>query len=107
MIKCPVNRGRFKGHLITNTPQSMRLRCNNMIAEGLNNALTLLFSEISLLNWLSDGIFSLNVPHECIDEGRLELNILIPVVGGNTSVNVPVETKENEAIMLLQYKTYI
>ena len=46
-------------------------------------------------------IFSLNVPDEYIDEGRLELNILIPVVGGNTSVNVPVETKETEAIMLL------
>ena len=67
MIKCPVNRGRFskctkhllnlprfKGHLITNIPQSMRLLCNNMIAEGINNALTLLFSEISLLNWFSD-----------------------------------------------------
>ena len=68
MIKCPVNRGRFskcpeglllnlprfEGHLITNIPQSMRLRCNNMIAEGINNALTLLFSEISLLNWFSD-----------------------------------------------------
>ena len=25
----------------------------------------------------------------------------VPVVGGNTSVNVPVETKETEAIMLL------
>ena len=46
-------------------------------------------------------IFSLNVPDEYIDEGRSELNILIPVVGGNTSVNVPVETKETEAIMLL------
>ena len=46
-------------------------------------------------------VFSLNVPDEYIDEGRLELNILIPVVGGNTSVNVPVETKETEAIMLL------
>ena len=62
MIKCPVNRGRFsklnlsrfKGHLMTNIPQSMRLLCNNMIAEGINNALTLLFSEISLLNWFSD-----------------------------------------------------
>ena len=64
MIKCPVNRGRFsklllnlprfKGHLITNIPQSMRLVCNNMIVEGINNALTLLFSEICLLNWFSD-----------------------------------------------------
>ena len=63
MIKCPVNRGRFrlllnlprfKGHLITNIPQSIRLLCNNMIAEGINNTLTLLFSEISLLNWFSD-----------------------------------------------------
>ena len=54
MIKCPVNRGRFTGHLITNIPQSMRLVCNNMIAAGINNALTLLFSEISLLNWFSD-----------------------------------------------------
>ena len=59
MIKCPVNRlllnlPRFKGHLMTNIPQSMRLLCNNMIAEGINIALTLLFSEISLLNWLSD-----------------------------------------------------
>ena len=73
MIKCPVNRGRFskpllnlyftklllnlprfKGHLITNIPQSMRLVCNNMIAEGINNALTLLFGEISLLDWFSD-----------------------------------------------------
>ena len=64
MIKCPVNRGRsgkrlllnlprFKGHLITNIPQSMRSVCNNMIAGGINNALTLLFSEISLLNWFS------------------------------------------------------
>ena len=43
-----------KGHLITNIPQSMRLVCNNMIAEGMNNALTLLFSEISLLDWFSD-----------------------------------------------------
>ena len=73
MIKCPVNRGRFskcpegvalgillnlprfKGHLITYIPQSMRLLCNNMIAEGINNALTHLFSEISLLNWFSDA----------------------------------------------------
>ena len=68
VIKCPVNRGRFsninlghllnlprfKGHLITNIPESMRLVCNNMIAEGINNALTLLFSEIFLLNWFSD-----------------------------------------------------
>ena len=40
MIKCPVNRGRFsllllnlprfKGHLITNTPQSMRLLIRNL-----------------------------------------------------------------------------
>ena len=60
VIKCPVNRGRFsnlprfKGHLITSIPESMRLVCNNMIAEGINNALTLLFSEIFLLNWFSD-----------------------------------------------------
>ena len=36
-----LNLPRFKGHLITNIPQSMRLVCNNMIAEGINNALTL------------------------------------------------------------------
>ena len=54
MNKCSVNRGRFKGHLITNIPQSMRLLCNNMIAEVINNALTLLFSEISVLNWFGD-----------------------------------------------------
>ena len=49
-----LNLPRFKGHLITNIPQSMRFVCNNMIAEGINNALTLLFGEISLLNWFSD-----------------------------------------------------
>ena len=59
MIKCPVNRlllnlSRFKGHLITNIPQSMRLLCNNMVAQRINIALTLLFSKISLLNWLSN-----------------------------------------------------
>ena len=49
-----LNLPRFKGHLITSIPESMRLVCNNMIAEGINNALTLLFSEIFLLNWFSD-----------------------------------------------------
>ena len=52
VIKCPANRGRFsksaddearwtftkppglKGNLITNIPESMRLVCNNMVAEG-------------------------------------------------------------------------
>ena len=67
MIKCPINRGRFskcpeglllnlprfKGHLVTNTLKAC-VYFVIMIAEGINNALTLLFSEISLVNWFSD-----------------------------------------------------
>ena len=47
VIKCPVNRGRF-----TKPPEDPE--GINMIAEGINNALTHLFGEISLLNWFSD-----------------------------------------------------
>ena len=109
VIKCPANRGLvtsrgLRVHLITNIPQRMRSVCNNIFAEGKKQYIGCFCLARSLYRngqWLEYSKLCIYFVIRLIYWwGTFRTKYLHPCTWGNTSFNVPVETKETEATVL-------